>query len=74
MTSEPRKRLLLDKGNGWIAGVCAGLARYLGTDPAFLRVGAVVAGLYFPKILIAAYLVAWVICDDLPGRDSGRRR
>jgi len=43
------------------------------TDPAFVRVAVVVAGLYFPKIVIAAYLVAWVICDDLPGRDSGRR-
>jgi len=43
------------------------------TDPAFVRVAVVVAGLYFPKIVIAAYLVTWVICDDLPGGGSGQR-
>ena len=56
--------LRLDKKNGWIAGVCAGLARYFGTDPAFIRVGVIVTGLFLPKIVIAIYLVAWLVLDE----------
>ena len=59
-----RSGIRLDKKNGWIAGVCAGLANYLDTDPAFVRVGVVVTALFLPKIVIAAYLVAWLLLDE----------
>lgn len=58
-----RNCLGLDYGRRWIAGVCAGFAGYFGTDPALVRVGTVVTGLFFPKIVIAAYLVAWLVLD-----------
>ena len=37
-----RNNLHLDSRNGWIAGVCAGVASYLNTDPAIVRVAVVI--------------------------------
>ncbi len=59
-----RKRITLDSREGWIAGVCAGLARYLNTDPAFVRVAVIISGLFMPKVTAAAYLIAWLVLDD----------
>lgn len=61
-----RRRCYLDRRNGWIAGVCAGAARSLQTDPAFLRVAFVVTGLFLPKIAVGVYLVAWILLDEAP--------
>ncbi len=61
-----RRRVHLDKDNGWIFGVCAGLANYVQLDPTFIRVGVLVTGLFFPKLVIATYLVTWLILDDRP--------
>jgi phage shock protein C len=59
-----RRRVRLDGRNGWLGGVCAGLANYFSTDPAFIRVGTVVAALFATKIVIALYLVAWLLLDE----------
>ena len=59
-----RSGLHLDKKNGWIAGVCAGLANYFDTDPAIVRVAVIVTALFLPKIVIAVYLVAWLLLDE----------
>lgn len=59
-----RRRVQLDRREGWIAGVCAGVARALDTDPAFVRVGLVVAALFLTKLAIALYLVAWIVLDE----------
>lgn len=59
-----RKRITLDSREGWIAGVCAGIARYLDTDPAFVRVAVIIAALFMPKLTAAAYLIAWLVLDD----------
>lgn len=59
-----RKRITLDSREGWIAGVCAGIARYLDTDPAFARVAVIIAALFMPKLTAAAYLIAWLVLDD----------
>lgn len=64
-----KRPLRLDKRNGYIAGVCAGAAHYLGIDPVIVRVGAIVAGIFSAKIVIAAYLIAWLLLDD---RDERR--
>ncbi len=58
-----RDRLALDYSQRWIGGVCAGFANYFDIDPAFIRVGLVVTGLFFPKIVVAAYLIAWLVLD-----------
>lgn len=67
-----RRRVQLDRRNGWIAGVCAGIARALDTDPAFVRVGLVVVALFWTKIAIGAYLIAWIVLDEVP-RQTGAR-
>ncbi len=56
--------MTLDKDNAWVLGVCAGLAAYWRTDPAVVRVGVVVAGLFFAKTVIAAYLICWLLFDE----------
>mgnify|MGYP003572559955 CR=1 FL=1 len=58
-----RLKLTLDSRQGWIAGVCAGIANYLKTDPAFVRVAVAICALFMPKVTIAAYLVAWLVLD-----------
>ncbi len=59
-----RSSIKLDSRNGWLAGVCAGFASYFATDPAIIRVGVLVAALFFPKLVIAGYLIAWLLLDD----------
>jgi phage shock protein PspC (stress-responsive transcriptional regulator) len=50
-----------------IAGVCGGLARYLGTDPTLVRVVFALASLFFLGIGgVLAYLVLWAIVPEEP--------
>ncbi|MCB1682846.1 MAG: PspC domain-containing protein [Pseudomonadales bacterium] len=60
----------LDSRNGWIAGVCAGIANALKTDPAFVRTAVAVCALFFPKLTIAAYLIAWAVFDHKDRRSE----
>jgi len=62
-TCRARRRLTLEPRDGLIAGVCAGVARYLRTDVAIVRITTLVAGLFLPKIVLAAYLIAWFVLD-----------
>jgi phage shock protein C len=49
-----KKRFYLDKANGRLFGVCAGLARHMNWDPTFVRVAVVLLTLTtFPWGLIA---------------------
>ena len=58
---QPQKRLYRTRDDQMIAGVCGGLARYLGVDPTLVRVAAVIALVFaFPAALIG-YLLAWAI-------------
>jgi len=57
----PVKRLVRTRDDQMIAGVCGGLARYLGVDPTLVRVAAVIALVFaFPAALIG-YVLAWAI-------------
>lgn len=62
--SRMKRKIMLDKENAWVFGVCAGLADYLNLDTAIVRVIGIVAALFFPKVMIAGYLVAWLILDE----------
>ncbi len=59
-----RSKWHLDKKGGWVAGVCAGLANYFHTDPAFVRVGLVICALFFWKLVLGAYVIAWILLND----------
>ncbi|PCI33408.1 MAG: envelope stress response membrane protein PspC [Alphaproteobacteria bacterium] len=63
--NEPPKynKLYLDKKNGKICGVCAGLADYIGIDKAIVRVVAIL-GLISPAsgiVIIAYILLCWIL-------------
>ena len=62
-----RANLARDRKAGWIGGVCAGMARYFNIDPAFIRVALVVAAIFAWKVVLAAYVVAWML---LPSHDE----
>ncbi len=56
------KRLYRSSRNCLVAGVCGGLAEYLGLDPTLVRLGYVLLSVLsaaFPGILV--YLIAWLI-------------
>lgn len=53
-----------DKDGAWFFGVCSGLARTVNLDPALIRVIGIVAALFWPKVMIAGYLVAWLIMTE----------
>jgi phage shock protein C len=66
-----RKTFNLDRGNGKVMGVCAGLAEYTGVDVTLIRVALVVVTLAgaFPWTLIAYGIAAW-----MAGPRRSRRR
>lgn len=51
--------------DGWIGGVCSGLARRFGMDPAIFRAALIVLLLF--GIGFLAYLVAWALLPDEDG-------
>ena len=54
--------------NSMIAGVCAGIAEWLGWDPTIVRVAYVLISIFsvaFPGILV--YIILWIV---MPGPDS----
>lgn len=57
-----KKRFYLDRANGRLFGVCAGIARHMGWDPTFVRIGVVLVTLIgaFPWTLIAYGATAFI--------------
>jgi len=55
------KRLLRTRDDQMIAGVCGGLARYLGVDPTLVRVAAVIALVFGFPAAVVGYVLAWAI-------------
>jgi len=65
MNSGSGTKVLVRKRNGrMIAGVCAGLADYLGSDVTLIRVIVVAIALITGGAAILAYLVAWAIIPE----------
>ena len=52
---------MLEDQEGWICGVCAGIANKLNIDAAIVRIGVIVLALIVPVMTIAAYLIAWLL-------------
>lgn len=66
-----RLRRLRDEG--WVAGTCAGLGRYLAIDPSLVRIMTVFGLLTLTGTTVLAYLLAWAVvpADDPPPRRAG---
>jgi phage shock protein C len=55
------KRLVRSNDDKWIAGVCGGLARYLGVDANIVRLVVVLGTILGFGSLIVAYIIAWIL-------------
>jgi phage shock protein C len=60
----PRKRLVRSRSDRMIAGVCGGLAEYLGIDATLVRILVVVGTVLGFGSLVLAYLVGWVVIPE----------
>jgi len=60
-TAHSTRRLVRRTDDRMIAGVCSGVADYLGVDVTLVRLIAVVGAVLGFGTLIVAYLVAWVL-------------
>jgi len=63
--SNPLRRSRRDR---MIAGVCGGLAEWLGWDPTLVRVLYVVVSILsaaFPGLLV--YIIFWIVMPEAPG-------
>jgi len=64
MSTEPQqpvRRLVRTPDDQMIAGVCGGLARYLGVDPTLVRVAVVIGAVFTFPAAIIGYVIAWAI-------------
>ncbi len=59
------KRLYRSRTDRMIAGVCGGMAEYLGTDPVLVRVLWVIVALTFGTGLLA-YVLFWLLVPEEP--------
>jgi phage shock protein C len=64
--SRPRRKFYLDKQNGKIFGVCAGMADYFDWDVTVVRVLWVAGAFFTSGSLIIVYLVAAWMIDNKP--------
>ena len=68
MTTTPHtttsRRLVRRTDDRMVAGVCSGVADYLGVDPTIVRLAAVVGTVLGFGTLLIAYLVAWVLMPE----------
>ncbi|TNC34370.1 PspC domain-containing protein [Mumia zhuanghuii] len=55
------KKLVRTSSDQWIAGVCGGIARYLGVDPTVVRLAFVVLTVLGLGSMVVVYLVAWLL-------------
>ena len=58
--SEARRRWRRSSDNRYLAGVAAGIARFLDVDPLLIRIMLVIAAVYSPVVLIG-YAVVWLV-------------
>tara|TARA_Y100000310_G_scaffold203351_1_gene203590 strand:- start:24466 stop:24855 length:390 start_codon:yes stop_codon:yes gene_type:complete len=58
------KKLLRSRKNRMIAGVCAGIGKYLDVDPTVVRLLWVVATLITGGVGVLAYIIAWIIVPE----------
>jgi phage shock protein C len=65
-SSSNRYRLWRDPDRGIIAGVCAGIANYIGTEPIVVRLVAVLGLIFFFPPTVAAYVILAVVLPPKP--------
>ncbi len=68
---DPSRALVRSRSNRMLAGVCGGLAEWLGWDPTVVRILYIVVSILsvaFPGLL--AYFILWIVMPEDPGTPS----
>jgi phage shock protein C len=65
MNTTTSKRLVRRSDDRMIAGVCSGVADYLGLDPTLVRLLAVVAAICSVGGVAVAYIAAWILMPEV---------
>lgn len=63
MSMNTQRRLTRSVVDKKIAGVCAGLARYLGVDVTVLRIIFLIS-IFFGSLGFWAYLIVWLVAPE----------
>jgi phage shock protein C len=66
--TPPQKKLQRSTGNRMIAGVCGGLAEYVGIDPVIVRIVFFVL-FWFGSGGLWLYLLLWLIVPEAPATE-----
>ena len=64
----PIKRLYRSRRDKVLGGVCGGIADYFQIDPVLVRLLWVIFTLISMGLGIVAYLIAWIIVPEEPGK------
>ena len=59
-------RLSRPRDDRKVAGVCSGIARYLGVDPVLVRILLVVLALWPVGVGLLLYIVCWIVMPNDP--------
>jgi phage shock protein C len=59
------RRLTRRRDDRMVAGVCSGLADYLGIDPTVVRLAAVLGAIFSVGAVAVAYVVAWILMPEV---------
>jgi phage shock protein C len=65
-SSSTRHRLWRDTDRGILAGVCAGLADFIGVEPIVVRLAAVLGLIFFFLPTVAAYVILAIVLRPKP--------
>ena len=63
-SSTQTRRLVRRTDDRMIAGVCSGIADYLGVDPTIVRLAVVVGTVLGFGTLLVAYVLAWLLMPE----------
>lgn len=59
------KNLVRRRDDRMVAGVCSGLADYLGVDVTLVRLAAVLTAVFTGGTAIVAYVAAWILMPEV---------
>lgn len=58
-----------DRAHAWLAGVCAGIALYLGLDRSVVRIAALVGLIFFTLPTVTVYVALAIVLPSRPPRE-----
>lgn len=64
MNITTSKQLTRRSDDRMVAGVCSGVADYLGLDPTLVRLLTVVAAVFSGGAVAVAYIAAWILMPE----------